>query len=1199
MQKHSEYLVPIPEEKSRRPSEGTRSRELYRYYSPPSNFDEQLESRATDTVLFAFAQLTALKLHVKRALISLIDSTTQYIVAESSQKLIPHLSKSSSKYTPDSLIQDTYEVQVYPRFGRLCEKTLDLFEDVPPGQFNTFEIEDLTADPLYQEIDFVKGSPYMRFYAGAPIRTSKGLNIGTLCLLDDRPRKLSEEEKATLVMMADVVMSQLETIRRERKRSVGVRMQNNLGKFVAGGAIARRQAPGWKDGNEGSVKTMEKKSFDDRPPPFIVTKCRTGKCGPAEPDIPLFSPRSPGADVSRPIESKPLPEALEPQTDLTAESEPVSCDSIPMLDASFLASRDSPDTYARASNLIKEAMGVDEVIFVKPHLGLNSSLLDGPGGYFTHSTCSGKPPVPPGSSLWSEEESRLTPCIGQGQATSVAGILEEIFLQQLLIKYPCGTIFNHTISYSNYRQFPPKINGTNGWREVDLSIEERAISSFLKLAPHSTSSIFFPLYDTIGKVSSLGFVFTNNPARVFNSAELGYLGIFGNAIMAEVKLLNMISADNAKSRFISSISHELRSPLHGILAGTELLFDTVVNAQQRELLGTIENCGRTLLDTLNHVLEFSTLDIAAVRDFPRHSSSPRSKPMETGHGSGISNFDQNSEGIAKGEKVVIDLTGLVEEVIQVVVAGYGFKPTNFETLNKEASEVQWKTLSGDQSNGNLKRTLTLNKDIVPIVLDIEQRDSWLYQTQSAAFRRILMNLLGNALKYTNRGFVYVKLSIQQPNQLISLSEGNEKVDLVTLTVEDTGKGMKQEFLSEGLFAAFSQEDHLSPGTGLGMAIVNLLVKSLGGTITVQSSLGEGTKFTVTLPLQCGNSVEVLPAPDLIITPKMGSTFDETRIKTMGKRVSMLGFNSPTGDKLQLRKLEVMSKSLRAYLENWFGMTVVPYTNKWRTESDLFIIRYSTETSAIIQTLAGNNPVLVLHADSSKIISSTSAWVKSLSTPCGPNNLAKMFDVLLQDGCARKFDEAGYIAKVSLEDTGDGNLDGQIAAEATSRPHTLTLDTEMDMLTIASPTGEPIKPPPVSSIAEVKSESPRILVVDDNPINQMVLVRYLKKRNYFSSKAENGLIAFNAVKTSTKPYNIILMDLQMPIMNGFDSTIAIRKLELEENRAPATIIALTGLDAREDRKKAIACGINVFLTKPVSLSQVQIELDKWESSNNTK
>jgi len=489
-------------------------------------------------VLFAFAQLTALRLDVKQALISLIDSTTQYVVAESSQKLIPHFSRSKSKDTPDSLIQDTYKVRVYPRFGRLCEKTLDLFEDVPPGQFNTLEIEDLAADPLYREIDFVKDSPYMRFYAGAPIRTSKGMNIGTLCILDDRPRKLSEEEKETLVMMTNVVMSHLETIRRERKRSVGVRMQNNLGKFVASGVIAR-QAPG-QDGNEGFAKTTEEKPFNDRPPPFIAAKFRTGKCGSVEPNLPPLSPRSQEADVSRPTGPNPLLKHSGLQTDPTAESEDVSSDSIPVLDESFL-SRNSLDTYARASSLIKEAMSVDEVVFVKPHLGPNSSLLDCPGGYFTHSTSSRKPPVSPGSSLWSDEESRLTPCIGQSQAPSVAGILEEVFLQQLLTIYPYGAIFNHTISYPKQPQFSPKIDGTDGWREVEPTIEERAVSSFLKLAPRSTSSIFFPLYDTAGKVSSLGFVFINNPSRVFNGAELGYLRIFGNAIMAEVKLLNTIS----------------------------------------------------------------------------------------------------------------------------------------------------------------------------------------------------------------------------------------------------------------------------------------------------------------------------------------------------------------------------------------------------------------------------------------------------------------------------------------------------------------------------------------------------------------------------------------------------------------------------------------------------------------------------------
>jgi len=114
----------------------------------------------------------------------------------------------------------------------------------------------------------------------------------------------------------------------------------------------------------------------------------------------------------------------------------------------------------------------------------------------------------------------------------------------------------------------------------------------------------------------------------------------------------------------------------------------------------------------------------------------------------------------------------------------------------------------------------------------------------------------------------------------------------------------------------------------------------------------------------------------------------------------------------------------------------------------------------------------------------------------------MFDVLLQDGPTRKFSETGYIAKVPLEETEIGGSDGQTVAEATFRPHSSALNTEMNALTIAPPVciappprgdnythktqvDKPIQPSLAPSIGEAKAEGPRILVVDDNPINQMV------------------------------------------------------------------------------------------------------------------
>lgn len=90
--------------------------------------------------------------------------------------------------------------------------------------------------------------------------------------------------------------------------------------------------------------------------------------------------------------------------------------------------------------------------------------------------------------------------------------------------------------------------------------------------------------------------------RVFtNEQELSYLAAFSNSVMAEVARLDTKIADAAKADFISSISHELRSPLHGILGTTDLLKETQIDSQQSSQVQTIETCGKTLLDTINHV----------------------------------------------------------------------------------------------------------------------------------------------------------------------------------------------------------------------------------------------------------------------------------------------------------------------------------------------------------------------------------------------------------------------------------------------------------------------------------------------------------------------------------------------------------------------------------------------------------------------
>jgi signal transduction histidine kinase len=98
---------------------------------------------------------------------------------------------------------------------------------------------------------------------------------------------------------------------------------------------------------------------------------------------------------------------------------------------------------------------------------------------------------------------------------------------------------------------------------------------------------------------------TVDPLRIFDAGELNYMSAFGNSITAEVSRLEISALSKAKSDFISSISHEMRSPLHGILASTEMLRDTMKLSSEVSMLNSIDACGSMLLDTINHLLDYS------------------------------------------------------------------------------------------------------------------------------------------------------------------------------------------------------------------------------------------------------------------------------------------------------------------------------------------------------------------------------------------------------------------------------------------------------------------------------------------------------------------------------------------------------------------------------------------------------------------
>jgi anti-sigma regulatory factor (Ser/Thr protein kinase) len=135
--------------------------------------------------------------------------------------------------------------------------------------------------------------------------------------------------------------------------------------------------------------------------------------------------------------------------------------------------------------------------------------------------------------------------------------------------------------------------------------------------------------------------------------------------------------------------------------------------------------------------------------------------------------------------------------------------------------------------------LTKSGDMVTII-DVDPSMDWRFKTEAAAWKRIVMNLFGNAMKFTKKGQITVKLHLA--------SAESETAQHICLEIRDTGSGIDKDYLKSHLFTAFSQADGISVGTGVGLSIVKRLVEELNGAIDVQSGDGLGTRVCVTVPL---------------------------------------------------------------------------------------------------------------------------------------------------------------------------------------------------------------------------------------------------------------------------------------------------------------------------------------------------------------
>ena len=211
---------------------------------------------------------------------------------------------------------------------------------------------------------------------------------------------------------------------------------------------------------------------------------------------------------------------------------------------------------------------------------------------------------------------------------------------------------------------------------------------------------------------------------------------------------------------------------------------------------------------------------------------------------------------------------IIEEVVEASLAGHSFRhPTESSFL--ESSLTSANSLTANEP-----------KHKVMVICDIEWRSDWHFSTQAGAWKRILMNLLGNALKYTEYGFIHISLKFGKDG---ATTVGGIRQTRVTLTVKDSGKGISEEYLKHYLYKPFAQENSLSVGTGLGLGIVRQLVSSINGTVEITSDMSSGTQVEVTALLSVSE-----PKSPFVDENRLALT--NFRMRLRGLELGIVGFD---------------------------------------------------------------------------------------------------------------------------------------------------------------------------------------------------------------------------------------------------------------------------------------------------------------------
>ena len=398
-------------------------------------------------------------------------------------------------------------------------------------------------------------------------------------------------------------------------------------------------------------------------------------------------------------------------------------------------------------------------------------------------------------------------------------------------------------------------------------------------------------------------------------------------------------------------------------------------------------------------------------------------------------------------------------------------------------------------------------------------------------RQILLNLVNNAIKFTEHGSVSIHTTVERQT---------EDTFELRFDVRDTGIGIPSESMGK-LFQSFSQVDASTTrrfgGTGLGLAIARQLTELMGGRVAVESETGVGTTFTCHIPFQ---KARVESGPEIVL------------------------------DGIADRKILVVDDNgtnqqvAAGALEKWGCACALAGSGS----AALAALRKAAEEGMPFDAALIDNALPDMDgAELGRLI---------LAEPGFSAFPLIMLSSLGQPGEAKPLRELGFAAYMVKP------LDPQLLKQCLEMALTPGREDRDRVLLTRHHF------PHSARILPRETARPRILIAEDNPVNQRLARRLVEKLGYEVEMAGNGLEAVQAVESTH--FDAVLMDCQMPELDGFGATEAIRKLPGDRGAIP--IIALTASALTDDHEHCLRAGMNDYLTKPIDAKKLGDLLERW-------